>query len=112
MGLITLFILNLIIGTLATWVFELILKTNKKLRDRYYKRHEILFGYHVHHSTIGLVVITVGGVAFLSNRPTIALGMAGFGIGIIIMHTISLKRFVFAEKETFTASSKKLKQNS
>ncbi len=89
-------------GVLATWIFELILKTNKKLRDRYYRRHEILFGYHVHHSTIGLGVIAVGGVAFLSNKPLLSLGMAGFGIGIIIMHTISSKRFVFVEKETFT----------
>lgn len=102
MDIISIFIINILVGIIATWIFEFILKTNKKLRDRYYRRHEILFGYHIHHSTVGLVVIAVGGVVFLSYRPSVALGMAGFGIGIIIMHTISSRRFVFAERESFT----------
>ena len=102
MGLITLFLLTTVIGILATWVFELILQTNKKLQERYYRRHEILFGYHVHHSTIGLVVIALGGITFLPYGADVALSMAGFGIGIITMHTISSKRFVFVERETFS----------
>lgn len=101
MGFMLLFTLNVIIGILATWVFELILKTNRKLRDKYYRRHEILFGYHVHHSTIGLAIIAFGGVSFLSGRPSLALALAGLGIGIIIMHTISSRRFVFMERENF-----------
>lgn len=102
MGIILILLLNIIIGITATWIFEFTLKTNTRLRDRYYRRHEILFGYHVHHSTAGLIVIAIGGIAFLEYGPSIALGMAGFGVGIIIMHTISLKRFVFVERETFS----------
>jgi len=102
MNIALIFLVNILMGVIVTRVFELILKTNKKLRDRYYRRHEILFGYHVHHSAIGLVIIALGGIVFLTDRPSMALGMAGFGIGIIIMHTISSRRFVFAEKETFT----------
>lgn len=93
-------------GTFTTWIFEFILKTNKKLRDRYYRRHEILFGYHVHHSIMGLAVIAFGGVAFLPYGADVALSMAGFGIGIIIMHTISSKRFIFIERETFSQENK------
>jgi len=102
MGLTVLFILTTIIGVLATWVFELILKTNKKLRDRYYRRHEVLFGYHVHHSTIGLVATALGAMSFFKYGSDIALSMVGFGMGIIIMHTISSKRFIFIERETFS----------
>lgn len=102
MEIILIFLVNFIMGMFSTWIFELILKTNKKLRDRYYRRHEVLFGYHVHHSTIGLIIIAAGGIMFLSNRSLLALAMVGFGIGIIIIHTISSKRFVFVEKENFT----------
>lgn len=107
MSLISVFLLNVLIGTMATWIFELILQTNKKLRDRYYRRHEVLFGYHVHHSTIGLLVIVVGVFAFIYSTPAVSLGLAGFGVGIILMHTISSRRFVFIERETFSESKRK-----
>lgn len=101
MDIIFVFLMNIVLGIIATWVFEFILKTNKRLRDRYYRRHEILFGYHVHHSTVGLIMI-VGGSALLGlYGASLTLGMAGFGIGIIIMHTISSGRFVFIERENF-----------
>ena len=89
-------------GVAATWVFELILKKNKKLRDRYYVRHEILFGYHVHHSTIGLLLVFLSGVLLFLDKPQGAALMFGVGIGIIIMHTISSKRFIFIERENFS----------
>lgn len=110
MGLMYLFFTNIVMGIMATWIFELILQTNKKLRDRYYRRHEVLFGYHVHHSTIGLIVIALSGVLFILYGAPIALGAAGFGIGIIVMHTISSKRFVFIERETFSRSKRKSKK--
>ena len=95
------FLTSLLIGVFITFVFELILKTNKKLRDRYYRRHEILFGYHVHHSTIGVLLIVVSVILFLLNKGSYSLSMLGIGTGVIIMHTISSRRFVFIEKENF-----------
>ena len=79
-----------------------ILKSNKKLRDRYYRRHEILFGYHVHHSTIGLLLVALSIVLFLLNKESHSLAVLGIGAGVILMHTISSRRFVFIEKENFS----------
>ena len=107
MFFIVVFIENILMGILATWIFEFILQNNKKLRDRYYRRHEVLFGYHVHHSTIGLLVMAAGGIFFLSGNFLTGIGMIGFGIGIIMMHTISSRRFVFIERETFSESASK-----
>ncbi|MBM3206250.1 MAG: hypothetical protein FJZ43_01345 [Candidatus Staskawiczbacteria bacterium] len=92
---------------MATWIFELILQTNKKLRDRYYRRHQLFFGYHVHHSTVGLLVIVAGVFAFIYGTLSVSLGVAGFGAGIVLMHTISSRRFVFIERETFSESKGK-----
>ena len=94
MNTVLLFLVHILAGILVTFLFELTLKTNKKLRDRYYRRHEILLGYHVHHSTIGLLILILGILMY-------SLAMIGIGVGIIIMHTISSKRFVFIEKENF-----------
>ncbi len=106
MGIITTFLTATFVGVILTLIFEFVLKTNKKLRDRYYKRHEILFGYHVHHSTIGLLLIILGVLLFLLNQTAVALNSTGIGLGIIIMHTISSNRFVFIEKESFSKSQK------
>jgi uncharacterized membrane protein len=91
-------LIGVISGIAATLLFEFILKTNKKLRNRYYRHHEILFGYHVHHSTYGLIFIAAG-IIFLSNKDiSDALFYISFGIGIIIQHTLSSQKFVFIEK--------------
>lgn len=102
MTTVTTFLTATFVGVLLTLIFEFVLKTNKKLRDRYYRRHEILFGYHVHHSTIGLLLIVLGVLLFLSDEPGVALKIIGIGMGVIIMHTISSGRFVFVEKEKFS----------
>lgn len=102
MGVVSIFTINLFIGIFITFLFELTLKTNRKLRERYYKRHEILFGYHVHHSTVGLLVIGASIVLFLLDKEILFLVTLGIGMGIIVMHTISSRRFVFIEKESFS----------
>lgn len=86
-------------GVAVTILFEMILKTNKKLRDRYYRRQEIILGYHTHHSTWGLLSILAGIVLFFANHKTIGLFLVALGIGIIIQHTLSAGRFVFIEKQ-------------
>ena len=98
---ITLFIVTVGIGIIVTLAFELILKANKKLREKYYRRHEILFGYHVHHSTVGLICFVIGGILLLLNQDLASLSTCGIGVGIIIMHTASARRLVFIEKNNF-----------
>jgi len=83
-------ILGLIAGIIFTILYELIYKIIKKRR----KGKELLLivkGYHVHHSNIGLIPIVID--IFLRTYY-----LLGFGIGIIIWHTISEKRFVFVDK--------------
>lgn len=99
MGFPVLFFLGLLLGLFITLIFEFVLKKNKKLRYRYYHRHEILLGYHVHHSTYGLVVIVIS-MAYLSmHQITTAVFLFGVGVGIITMHTLSDGRFIFIEKQ-------------
>ena len=93
------FLLWLMGGIIFTWIFEYVLKTNKMLRDRYYNRHEIILGYHVHHSIYGLLAVLIGIVLFFTEQRGVAYLYVAFGIGIIIMHTISSRRFVFVERK-------------
>lgn len=86
-------------GVVATWLFELVLKSNKKLRNRYYRHHEILFGYHVHHSTYGLMAIIAAVILFAFHQDLDATLLLWFGIGVIVMHTFSDGRFIFVEKQ-------------
>jgi len=99
MNIILLFSIGLFLGIIATLLFELILKTNKKLYHRYYQHHKIMFGYHIHHSTYGLIAILISVVLFLTNEISSAIFYLALGIGIIIVHTISDGRFVFIEKQ-------------
>ena len=94
-------VMMILVGITITWVFELVLKTNKKLRQRYYRHHEILFGYHMHHSMYGAVLILVSIIALLADNISLATVCLGIALGIIIMHTISDRRFVFIEKQRF-----------
>ena len=99
MDIILLFLADLLFGIMITWLFELILKSNKKLKDRYYRRHKIFFGYHIHHSIYGILAIIASVVLFFINEKSAFLFWLAFGIGIIVMHTISSGRFIFIEKQ-------------
>ena len=98
MNSILLFSIGLLLGMIATWMFELILLTNKKLRNRYYRHNAIFFGYHVHHSTYGLLAFCLSAVLFFTNQES-ALFWLSSGLGIIVVHTISDGKFVFIEKQ-------------
>ncbi len=99
---ILIFTRGLLRGILITWLFEFVLKTNNKLREKYYRHHEVLFGYHVHHSTYGLLGLILSIFLFMAGRVEESLFTASFSLGIIFMHTISDKRFVFIEKQKST----------
>jgi hypothetical protein len=89
---------DFLLGIVATLVFEQILKRNKKLRNRYYRHHQLFFGYHVHHSTYGLVAVVASIILFFVGRSMSSVFWFMFGIGIIFEHTISDGRFIFIEK--------------
>ena len=69
------------------------------MNKRYYRRHEIAFGYHIHHSMYGLVCIAIGIILSLQDRLASSLFLFAAGIGIIIMHTVFDGRVIFIEKE-------------
>lgn len=96
-----LLLILLLLGVATTWVFELILKSNKKLRAKYYTHSAIHFGYHIHHSTYGLALIVFNVILFLVDKKIDSPLYTAFGLGIIIMHTISdpKNRIVFIEKQ-------------
>ena len=94
---IFLFLFWVVAGIFTTWIFELILKSNKSLRNKYYRHQDAFMGFHVHHSVYGLLLILFSVVLFITDYENWAL-YAAFGIGVIIMHTISESRFVFIEK--------------
>lgn len=93
------FIGGLLCGLVITWLFELVLKTNKKLKEKYYSPYKIYFGYHIHHSCFSFPVIILSIILFWQNQKTSALFAIGLALGIIIMHTISDGRFVFIDKQ-------------
>lgn len=96
---IFLLIIGLVFGVAITWMFELVLKSNLKFRKKYYEHHKIFWGYHIHHSTFGLVFIALNVILFLIDKKTTDLIYTAIGVGIIIMHTISDGRLVFIEKQ-------------
>jgi len=98
MNFFTLALLGLFCGILLTWIFEFAIKSNKKLYKRYYKQHEVVFGYHIHHSTYGLVALVMSIVLCLDERYSQAIFWLGVGVGIILEHTASERRFIFVNK--------------
>lgn len=99
MNVILLFSVGLLFGMIATWLFEIVLKTNKKLRNRYYKQHAIIFGYHMHHSSYGLLAFIISAILFFTNENSSAVFWLSLGVGIIAVHTISSGKFVFVEEQ-------------
>lgn len=89
---------GLIAGIAITIIFEFILKSNKKLRVRFYKHHLVVAGYHIHHSTYGILFI-IASILLYKQDIKQALFYFFFGIGIIIQHTLSANgRLVFVER--------------
>ena len=92
-------LLSVFAGLAITWIFEYILKTNHVLREKYYKQNNMIFGYHVHHSNYGIALFISIAITFFLNYKSASLILFGMGIGIILMHTISEKKFVFIDRQ-------------
>ena len=92
-------LMGLVFGLLLTLMFEFFLKTNKRLRRKYYWHHNIFLGYHTHHSIYGLFFIAIGITLYFMENTSAFLFFVLTGIGVIIVHTISDGRFIFFEKQ-------------
>ncbi len=84
------FIIGFLVGFIPTLIIDLILKCNKSLRKKYWDNPRLIFGYHFHHSLIGLLLLVIG---FFTS-----ILLLGVGLGIIVSHTISDRRLIFIEK--------------
>lgn len=98
--MIYIFLISVVSGLSVTFLFETILKTNRRFRQKYYKNNNIVFGLHFHHSIYGIFFVIISILLLLINKIDLSLASVGFGIGIIIIHTISERRFVFIERRT------------
>jgi len=56
---------------------------------------KMYFGYHIHHSVYGLLIMAVG--MFLYTKPRAFYLFMGLGLGIIVAHTLNDGRLVFIE---------------
>lgn len=99
MSLINTLLSSIVTGLTITWIFEYILKTNKKLRNKYYEQKNVILGYHVHHSNYGIALFVAGLITYGFDYEIAPLVLFGMGIGIILMHTISEKKFVFVDRQ-------------
>ena len=89
-----LFIYKIIIGVIAGIIFTIIYEFIHGFITKQRKGNMpllIIKGLHIHHSIIGVILVILD----LFLRTYFLLG---FGLGIIIWHTISERRFVFVEK--------------
>jgi len=85
------FVNGLILGLVATAIWEVSMYFIPFLKNKYWDKPTRIFGYHVHHSVFGLLGIMVG---ILIVRWYVV----GLGVGIIVIHTIGDGRLVFIEK--------------
>lgn len=94
------FLLSTVLGFIYCWIFEIIMIEDKEIRNKYWDHHIPIFGYHMHHSMYGVVLILIGVISLIFSN-SIALLFAGLGWGIILRHTKTDRKIVFVEKITF-----------
>jgi len=88
------FLLGLIIGISATFIFEWIIISNEYLKREFWDHPKKIFGLHFHHSLVGLIFIIIG-ITFINKNILKFFLFFGIGLGIIIIHTLSDGHFVF-----------------
>lgn len=87
--------LGFVLGFLIFTVFEILFSRSKVLRKKYWDNPRLVNGYHVHHSTGGLVLVVTG----LIMKNSIGQVFIGLGVAMIIVHTLFDGRLVFIEKK-------------
>lgn len=83
-------ILGFIVGFLIFFLVDKVGPHITVLRKRFWDNPPSFFGYHIHHSFYGLLIFLVGFIRF----PF----LIGFGLGMIVSHTVSDKKLLFIEK--------------
>lgn len=97
MQTIFLILFGILFGIAVTIIFEFILRENRKFFEKI-RPDKNMFGWHIHHSSYGLLFILLAIILHLNGSSTPNLFYFSFGIGIIIQHTLVSGRLVFIEK--------------
>ncbi len=97
--ILTTFFIGLVFGIIPFGLIEVIGKSVPLLKENFYDNpKQLILGYHVHHTVLGLISIVWGIYSILqkSSKPYFWIGL---GLGMIIIHTIADGRLVFIEKQ-------------
>ncbi len=91
------FLKGLFWGLIPFGLLDLIAINVPYLKQQFYDNPTLIWGLHFHHSLIGLLSIGWGSYAKIhkSNNSSFWLG---FGLGVIVAHTIADGRLIFIEK--------------
>ena len=88
--------LGFVLGFLIFTVVEILFSRNKVLRKKYWDNPRLIYGYHIHHSTWGLLFIIIG---LFIKKSSFGQELIGLGVAMIIVHTLFDGRLVFIEKK-------------
>lgn len=91
------FLIGLAFGSVFTVLVEIFLIYIPFFRKYVVTNPRLVFGYQIHHSTLGLIIVLLGLILLLLGKSGGSM-VVGFGIGMILVHTISDGRFIFIEK--------------
>lgn len=91
------FIMGLLSGMILFGILDTMGLFIPYFKKNFYDNPKLIFGYHVHHTVLGLFSIVWGLYSFF-NQSKNGYFWIGFGFGTIIIHTIVDRRLVFIEK--------------
>ena len=95
------FIVGLLFGIISFGLLEIIGWNVPYLRQKFYGNPSeiptLIFGYHIHHSVLGIISIGWGIYSSFSKSRKQYFWI-GLGFGIILTHTVADGKLVFIEK--------------
>lgn len=90
------FVKGFIWGVVIASLFEVIFYFIPFLRANFWDNPKLIFGFHFHHSIIGLVFLLIG-AGYLKKDKLKAVFLIGFGLAVIFVHTLTDGRLIFVE---------------
>ena len=94
MDSVVLFLVTVLFGILLTMFYE-----NRIVYGRFKGKLLYIKGHHVHHSNVGLVLLFAALLLVINDHYATSRVISGLGVGLIIQHTLSEKKFVFVSKK-------------
>jgi len=83
-------------GIAVATLFDFVSYYIPSLKRRFWDEPPLLYGLHFHHSLVGLLLIICGAMCILGAKTKqTGLLLIGFGLGIILVHTITDGRLIF-----------------